>query len=80
MFVKAIPKNIDVISIIFLNFRNIKILGTEKDYVNCECVNKCYPRWVHNAWITLIFADKSGVNCVDKYVDRVDINTAVTLL
>ena len=35
---------------------------------------------MHNAWITLIFADKSGVNCVDKYVDRVDINTAVTLL
>jgi len=30
VFVKAIPKNIDVISIIFLNFRNIKILGTEK--------------------------------------------------
>ena len=32
------------------------------------------------AWITLIFTDKSGVNCVDKCVDRVDINTAVTLL
>ena len=27
---------------------------------------------MHNAWITLIFTDKSGVNCVDKCVDRVD--------